>query len=77
MTSAIDFRRPDLLPKLPLHSVMVMDNAAFHQRADTGHRLEYLPPYSPDLNPLEHPWAQAKAIRKQTHCSVEFTYYVL
>ncbi|MFZ1494872.1 MAG: transposase, partial [Candidatus Competibacter denitrificans] len=36
-----------------------------------GHTLEYLPPYSPDLNPIEHKWAQAKAIRKQTHCSIE------
>ncbi|WP_425347684.1 transposase [Spartinivicinus poritis] len=30
--------------------------------------LEYLPPYSPDLNPIEHKWAQAKAIRKQHRC---------
>ncbi|MGB4946131.1 MAG: transposase, partial [Candidatus Competibacter denitrificans] len=36
-----------------------------------GHTLEYLPPYSPDLNPIEHQWAQAKAVRRQTHCSVD------
>ena len=55
-----------------------MDNAAFHKRADlrqrfeqAGHLLEYLPTYSPDLNPIEHKWAQAKAIRKQQKCSVE------
>ncbi|WP_417910901.1 hypothetical protein [Candidatus Electronema sp. PJ] len=23
-----------------------------------------MPPYSPDLNPIEHKWAQAKALRK-------------
>ena len=63
----------DLIPKLPDAAVIVMDNAAFHKRADTkaaiekaGHRLEYLPPYSPDLNPSEHKWAQAKAIRRKT-----------
>ena len=63
----------DLIPKLPDEAVIVMDNAAFHKRADTkaaiekaGHRLEYLPPYSPDLNPIEHKWAQAKAIRQKT-----------
>ena len=66
----------DLLPKLPKGSVLVMDNATFHKRSDTqkaikdaGHVLEYLPPYSPDLNPIEHTWAQAKAIRRKTALS--------
>jgi transposase len=62
----------DLIPKLPENSVVVMDNASFHKCANTaqmikaaGHVLEYLPPYSPDLNPIEQKWAQAKAkIRK-------------
>ena len=27
-----------------------------------GHTLLYLPPYSPDLNPIEKKWAQAKKI---------------
>lgn len=76
----------DLLPQLPPHSVVVMDNATFHKPADiqqlfeqAGHILEYLPPYSPDLNPIEQKWAQAKAIRKQKNGSVEelFTHYVL
>lgn len=76
----------DLLPKLPPHCVIVMDNATFHKRADlqqlltqAGHLLEYLPAYSPDLNPIEHKWAQSKAIRKQKHCSVEelFAHYIL
>jgi len=68
----------DLLPKLPANCVLVMDNAAFHKRKDIqqkikekGHILEYLPPYSPDLNPIEHYWAKAKAIRKRNHCTVE------
>jgi transposase len=29
-----------------------------------------LPPYSPQLNPIEDKWAQAKAIRKQQLCSI-------
>ena len=68
----------DLLPKLPPASVVVMDNATFHKRLDiqnaitqAGHTLEYLPAYSPDLNPIEHKWAQAKAIRKQQNKTVE------
>ena len=67
-----------LLPQLPPAAVIILDNAAFHKRADiqdalrqAGHTLEYLPSYSPDLNPIEHKWAQAKAIRKQTHCAVD------
>lgn len=76
----------DLLPKLSTSCVIVMDNAAFHKRLDiqkaiedAGHILEFLPPYSPDLNPIEHKWAQAKAIRKQRNCSIDslFSDYVL
>ena len=70
--------RQDLLPKLPPASIIVMDNATFHKRLDTqealvhaGHTLEYLPPYSPDLNPIEHKWAQAKSIRRKSGASVE------
>ena len=53
-----------------------MDHAVFHKRADIqeavcqhGSVLEYLPPYSPDLNPIEKQWAQAKAIRKKLRCN--------
>lgn len=67
----------DLLPKLPPLSIVVMDNAAFHKRPNTlklirsaGHTLEYLPPYCPDLNPIEHKWAQAKSIRRKHNCSI-------
>ena len=64
-----------LLPKCPARAVIVLDNATFHKRADiqaaiqqAGHILEYLPPYSPHLNPIEHKWAQAKAIRRRRRC---------
>lgn len=76
----------DLLPRLShCQVVIVMDNATFHKRADlrqliknAGHLLEYLPAYSPDLNPIERKWAQSKAIRKQKNCSIEelFTHHV-
>ncbi|MCB1579774.1 MAG: transposase [Rhodospirillales bacterium] len=36
-----------------------------------GHALLFLPPYSPDLNPIEQKWAQTKAIRKQLFCSID------
>lgn len=50
-----------------------MDNAPCHKRGDTkamiedtGHTLEDLTHYSPDLNPIEPKWAPAKAIRPKT-----------
>jgi len=62
----------DLLPKLPKGSVIVMDNATFHKRKDIieaierhGSILEFLPPYSPDLNPIEKKWAHAKSVRRK------------
>lgn len=68
----------DLLPKLPKGSVIVMDNASFHKRDDilesiklAGCIPEFLPPYSPDLNPIEHSWAQLKSIRKKFRYSVD------
>ena len=67
----------DLLPKLPAEAVVVMDNAAFHKRADIvaaiqAHAtLEFLPSYSPDLNPIEHKWAQAKLLRQRYRCDVD------
>ncbi|MGL4667862.1 MAG: transposase, partial [Saezia sp.] len=32
--------------------------------------LEFLPPYSPQLNPIENLWAKAKAIRRRLRCSI-------
>ena len=44
---------------LPECSVIVMDNAPFHKQQDTldalqaeGHTVLWLPPYSPDFNPI-------------------------
>lgn len=73
----LEWVRTDLLPKLPPSSIIVMDNATFHKRNDiqdtiksAGHTLEYLPVYSPDLNPIENKWAHLKHIRKKLFCSV-------
>ena len=49
----------ELLPKTPAWAVIVMDNASFHKRHDmleaisaNQYEAEFLPPYSPDLTPL-------------------------
>ena len=72
-----------LVPVLPVNAVVVMDNASFHKRADmvevikqSGALLEFLPAYSPDLNPIEKKWAQAKAIRKRERCDVDTLFSV-
>ena len=67
----------DLIPKLPPKSVIILDNATFHKGKtmkqalqEAGHTLLYLPPYSPDLNPIEKKWAQAKKIRRSQRSSI-------
>ena len=49
-----------------------MDNASFHHTEriqelcdDAGVKLVYLPPYSPDLNPIEELFAELKAFIKR------------
>lgn len=56
-----------LIPELYAGQIVIMDNAAFHKSAKTreliegkGCRLIFLPPYSPDLNPIEIFWANFK-----------------
>ncbi|WP_281268185.1 transposase [Suttonella ornithocola] len=65
---------------------MVMDNAAFHKRSDIqaiieehGHEIVWLPPYSPDLNPIEKMWAWIKQIRKEWRmdCIDTLCFYLL
>ncbi|MBR7512718.1 transposase, partial [Mycobacterium tuberculosis] len=59
------------LPKDELDSYpqrfLIMDNARFHRGGDLKQIAEkynltllYLPPYSPELNPVEHKWAVVK-----------------
>jgi transposase len=57
-----------LLPEIKNQKkVIIMDNASFHKNEKTrelvekaGHKLLYLPPYSPDLNPIEQRWFHIK-----------------
>lgn len=56
-----------LCPKLRPGHVVVMDNLSSHHVPEVRHRIEaagarllYLPPYSPDLNPIEKLWAKLK-----------------
>ncbi len=60
-----------LCPVLNENHVVVMDNAAFHKSTKTqefieqaGATLLFLPPYSPDFNPIEHDFAAIKKRRE-------------
>lgn len=59
--------RDFLIPELKPGQVVILDNAAFHKSQNTkrlieeaGCRIFFLPPYSPDLNPIELVWANLK-----------------
>lgn len=61
----------ELCPHLRPHHLVIMDNARFHKTErtqelieTTGAKLLYLPPYSPDYNPIEHDFANIKRLRK-------------
>lgn len=56
-----------LVPGLHRGDVVILDNLATHKVAGVreaieaaGARLEYLPPYSPDFNPIEPMWSKVK-----------------
>ncbi|QGP61713.1 hypothetical protein PsalBI1_04355 (plasmid) [Piscirickettsia salmonis] len=56
-----------LIPCLSPGETVIMDNASFHKSKgvkeaieDAGCHLLFLPPYSPDLNPIEHVWSPLK-----------------
>jgi transposase len=45
-------------------NILIMDNASWHRRKTTqwhGWQPKYLPPYSPDFNPIERIWLKMKA----------------
>ena len=58
----------NFLKNIPENSIIVMDNASFHRKkilfdlcSQHNCNLFFLPPYSPDLNPIEKMWANLKS----------------
>lgn len=68
-----------LAPTLRAGDIVIMDNLPAHKVAGvragieaTGAMLRYLPPYSPDFNPIENAFAKLKAhVRKAAARTVE------
>jgi transposase len=81
MTGAIfvEYIRQCLLPTLSHGDIVVMDNLSAHKNPavqqlieGAGAELRYLPPYSPDLNPIEQGFSKLKAhLRKAQERSID------
>jgi transposase len=76
-----DYVQNHLAPQLHKDDVVVMDNLACHKVAGiretiegVGAHVAYLPPYSPDLNPIEEMWSKFKAylrkVKARSHNSL-------
>ena len=70
-----------LIKELTPGRYVVMDNAAFHKSQKTkdliesaGCKVIFLPPYSPDLNPIEKFWANMKQAIKHILQSFDTLY---
>mgnify|MGYP003393263514 CR=1 FL=1 len=63
----LHFIKKILCPKLKKGQIVLMDNAIIHRSPEIkkciesfGAQLVYLPPYSPDLSPIEKMWSKLK-----------------
>lgn len=61
-----------LVPTLAPGDIVILDNLAAHKSAAardaieaTGARMLFLPPYSPDLNPIENAFSKLKALLRK------------
>ena len=72
------FVRRVLLPQLRRGDIVVMDNLSSHKRLvirqlieSVGAELLYLPPYSPDLNPIELIFSKVKQLVRSLACRTQ------
>jgi transposase len=63
----VTYLKDELLPKLWAGAIVIMDNLSVHRVEQVrqliesvGAHLVYLPPYSPELNPIEMLWSKVK-----------------
>lgn len=68
----LDYIQHELAPSLHVGDLVIMDNLRCHKVKgvkeaiqQSGAQLLYLPPYSPDFNPIEMMWSKLKAILRK------------
>lgn len=76
-TRFLDYLKNVLIPTLHQGDIVVMDNMRSHHVKGVEETLRaagaiplYLPPYSPDLNPIEMMWSKMKAILRKWGCRI-------
>jgi transposase len=78
----VEYVRQCLVPALSPGDIVIIDNLPAHKRDEVRAIIEaadatlrYLPPYSPDLNPIEQSFAKLKAhLRKAKERTVPALY---
>jgi len=67
-----------LLPTLKAGDIVVLDNLSAHKNKEirdfiesVGAEIWFLPPYSPDLNPIEKMWSKIKSILRRLKARTE------
>ena len=77
----LEFVKRQLVPELSYGKVVIVDNVSFHKVAEvkevietTGAKLFFLPPYSPDLSPIELMWSKIKSILKKISPRTKFQF---
>ncbi len=68
----IEYLKNVLAPTLHEDDIVVMDNMSTHHSKDVQKTIEklkinviYLPPYSPDFNPIEKMWSKIKSVLRK------------
>lgn len=67
-----------LCPSLKKGDIVVMDNLSVHKSPEVARRVKaagaevrFLPPYSPDLNPIEKMWSKVKALLRSAEARTQ------
>ena len=66
------FIKKCLIPNLGLDKFVILDNVGFHKQNEirelieqAGSKVVFLPPYSPDLSPIEPMWSKIKQLLRK------------